>query len=380
MRRCSIVFLKLVLLTSASRGYVNEQHLCLLQKHVELITVGRSNTSHVKNQARRDSGAASEKQLAVVTSKATPSVPLLDALQVDRKSRTTAKAFLHHMLTMLRTRGDYDPIIIIVVAILALLIFTMFCTYWRATHVLGNGIAAAIEAYDKDYLGVDLSFGDVGFNPFSGEFTINGFLVDNVEGYSSKYIMQAKYVKIDIDMWLYVATCGHYITVEEIAIHGANIIYEKSLGSSNVDQLIKYMKEGEDLHDAISPDGVDEEHAPMSQGCAARMLSCAGNIKDKAQRRIQAVRNFKRKLNDDPSSQRVKIQRVIIKDCGVRLEAKGLPGHGVQLAIANMNFPDLQRKVGRSYPKMVSFVLRQVMASAAKTAQHNLLKMAHLTT
>jgi hypothetical protein len=241
-------------------------------------------------------------------------------------------------------------------------IFILFCTYWRGTHVLGNAIAAAIMAVDRDLVGVDLEFGDVGLNPLFGIFTIKDFVMKNAPGYTAPYLMRAAQVKVDIDVWLYIVTCGKYITVQEIKIIDANINYEKSLTSSNLQYVVDFSNAHQDLGDQDLP--------PESQGCAARMLNCQRATTRQLDKVKGKARSFQ-KLTESIRDQRVKVHKVAILNTAVTLEARGFTNHGVKLAMADMFFRDLYAETGGSAPKMIQLVLTTVMRSALKTANAN---------
>merc|ERR1719242_1192189 len=99
---------------------------------------------------------------------------------------------------------------------------------------------------DSSMLGVKVELGDLQLDPSSGLVEVSGLTVHNPEGYYSEYLLHADKVVVDIDMQKLIYSFGKEIDVEEMVFDGVDVIYEKSLTTSNLNDLLKKLSSEEE--------------------------------------------------------------------------------------------------------------------------------------
>jgi hypothetical protein len=366
-------------------------HVLLLQSKLEVVTVARNNASNLSSAAidarpvalaqRHDVRANSSTNAADQDQKA-PRAPVPMPAQVSFRDADGRTRTAMNQIALLLRVGDGDGHLSdiqtdflvehglpVVVGSILLGVFILVLFYWRSHYVLGKAIELGIESMDKRLLGVDVDIGSLAFSPLHGVVEIHDFRMHNVEGFSAPYIAKVKHMKVDIDMWRYTFTCGKYITIQEIDVQDAHIIFEKSMTSSNLDYIMDHLQD-DLLQEAHKPTDnfVD---ASQPQGCASRMLQCAGNAKAAAQKKMRVIQLMHRQYQGIQG--KLKVHLLKITGASVTLEARGFPSHGASIPIADMFFPDLSEKAGSSIPMMIATVVKQVMTNAALAAKANLL-------
>jgi len=121
-----------------------------------------------------------------------------------------------------------------------LIVVTLFLLY--SGHALGHSVKYAVETRDEDVLGVNVHIGSLQLNPLSGVLTVHDVLIENPEGYKAKYILTANRFHLDVHMLKMMRSAGKLIEVSVLHINGLRIVYEQTIGSSNVQDLTRNIK------------------------------------------------------------------------------------------------------------------------------------------
>lgn len=136
--------------------------------------------------------------------------------------------------------------IVVVVAIVAVLV------------LLGNInkiVKKGVETTGSIILKVPVTLDSVDISFFSGSGELKGLTVGNPEGYKTDYAFQIDRLKVKLDVK---SVTSDKIHINEIIIDSPNIIYEGSIGKSNINQLMENIK-------ALTGDGGGKEQGPTTE-------------------------------------------------------------------------------------------------------------------
>lgn len=107
--------------------------------------------------------------------------------------------------------------------------------------LMGKTIEAGIETFDESLLGVKVSIGRLSVNPMDGYVDVEKLIIHNPKGYTSKYLLSASKVLVDLDMFTLVRTCKKTIKVDRLLFQDITVNYEKKLRTSNVQEVLDHM-------------------------------------------------------------------------------------------------------------------------------------------
>lgn len=143
--------------------------------------------------------------------------------------------------------------IIVVVAVVAVLV------------LLGNInkiVKKGVETTGPIILKVPVTLDSVDISFFSGSGELKGLTVGNPEGYKTDYAFRMDQLKVKLDVG---SVTSDKIHINEIVIDSPNIIYEGSIGKSNINRILENVKaftgDGEEGEEG----GEDEKHEPTTE-------------------------------------------------------------------------------------------------------------------
>ncbi|CAE8656242.1 unnamed protein product, partial [Polarella glacialis] len=192
------------------------------------------------------------------------------------------------------------------------------------SHCMNSTISAivhkAIERFDKRHLGVDIDVGHITSHLGRGYVSVHNFVIHNPEGgvepydasagifcypvshrkCKSPYLLNARDVVIDVDVWMYIRSFGKRIEIENIVFRHVDLICEKTWSSSNIHEVLGYLE-------------------AKIQG---------GGKKEKKQQTELVLR------------------RVVVEDVGLRVEAQMLGGFGMRVESSDIKYHDFATEVG----------------------------------
>jgi len=190
----------------------------------------------------------------------------------------------------------------------ALDLFNLCCCQGPADgNLLGTLVKRVLENFDSSMLGVEVQVGDLVLDPSTGRVEVQGLTVANPEGYYSEHLLHADRVVLDIDMQKLLYSFGKEIDVQEMVFDGVDVIYEKGLVSSNLNDLLK----------KLSETASDNEELEQEKK------------KKKAENDIKLV-----------------LHTVLAQNIGAKLATKLTRGHGLRLEVGDLSYQDFDTEMG----------------------------------
>eukprot|EP00403_Amphidinium_massartii_P015512 CAMPEP_0178414508 /NCGR_PEP_ID=MMETSP0689_2-20121128/23071_1 /TAXON_ID=160604 /ORGANISM="Amphidinium massartii, Strain CS-259" /LENGTH=432 /DNA_ID=CAMNT_0020035797 /DNA_START=69 /DNA_END=1363 /DNA_ORIENTATION=+ len=248
---------------------------------------------------------------------------------------------------------------LMVVAILA----TIAAVYWF-DYVFGRAVQEVLETVDRALIGVDVTFGQVRLNPCSGWIRLMDVKVSNpVTGhqYKKDYLLKARRVLIDVDMLKLIFSLGHVVHLEAIELIGVEVLVEKALSSSNVQDV---------LH------GLSAKHAEEKKASSSTVGSAStGKAKQPPAlpktTSTSAVASQASKTPPAPKRE-VILGRIELRDIRVRLELDDFKGIGADLDVADIEYADFSKEVGNYFvDEAFVIILKTILKSVVRTVFHN---------
>jgi len=195
-------------------------------------------------------------------------------------------------------------------------------------NLLGTLVKRVLENFDSSMLGVDVQVGDLVLDPSTGRVEVQGLTVANPEGYHSEHLLHADRVVLDIDMQKLLYSFGKEIDVEEMIFDGVDVIYEKGLRSSNLNDLLKKLSE-------TASDKEEQEQE-----------------KKKAEGDVKLV-----------------LHTVLAQNIGAKLATTLTRGHGLRLEVGDLSYQDFDTEMGagRGMMDIVRVLIMTLLKSVLAT-------------
>lgn len=226
-------------------------------------------------------------------------------------------------------------IIVPIFSFLCLVSLILFLVAWFWGRILGKAVEASIETFDRKVIGVDVNIGSLNFNPCAGRFVLENMVINNPEGFKSQYLLKVGRVNVDISMKTLLFSRGKTIIINCSEFCDVDVIYEKSLTSSNVDEILHFIEKK--FKNADKKEDKQEAKPENAEGQIA--------------------------------ATEVILKRVLVEDVGVKAAATFFGGHGVRVAVGDFKYDDFSKEVGNS---MVDDIIIILMKSFLKTVATNL--------
>jgi len=112
------------------------------------------------------------------------------------------------------------------------------------SNVLGSLVQRLIAHFDTAALGVHVELESVQLDPIYGNIQVHNLTVANPSGYHSPYLLHAEHVVVDIDVERLMLSLGSHVDVQELTFNGVDVIFEKSLTTSNLNDVLKRLSAG----------------------------------------------------------------------------------------------------------------------------------------
>lgn len=110
-----------------------------------------------------------------------------------------------------------------------------------AVATASNKLEKAVrDASGNLLLGVRVELGGLSVDLNEGVVVAHGVTVLNPDGYASPYLLKVRRVHVDLDAWVLVRSGLRNIKVRRLLLRGVDVVYDKSLRSSNLNDLIAY--------------------------------------------------------------------------------------------------------------------------------------------
>ncbi|CAK0892152.1 unnamed protein product [Prorocentrum cordatum] len=261
-----------------------------------------------------------------------------------------------------------------------------FVALWLALRVLRVAIIEAIEVLDDLVLGVDVQLEDLQINLFSGRVQITQLVIDNPEGYSTEYLLDAHTIMIDVSMSAFLCTFGRHLVVEEIVLRDVDIIYDKGLFTSNVSDVLDHIKGNKKTTLAkqqsrsycsfkcLGGRGREAEEEKLHQRLTRRTKKSTGRLGRHLRAKADTFRGCcdRRLPRCEPAE--VTIKMVSMQNVGMKLAPHVLQGLGLRIQLADITIPDLSHELDGALstvafvPTVAAFLLTTLLKSAVATS------------
>eukprot|EP00931_Biecheleriopsis_adriatica_P032212 TRINITY_DN1881_c0_g1_i8.p1 TRINITY_DN1881_c0_g1~~TRINITY_DN1881_c0_g1_i8.p1 ORF type:complete len:422 (+),score=75.73 TRINITY_DN1881_c0_g1_i8:74-1339(+) len=201
--------------------------------------------------------------------------------------------------------------------------FACCCQPAGESNLLGSLVTRILASFDTSTLGVKVEMGSLVVDPAFGRIAIEGLTVFNPEGYHSEYLLHADQVVIDIDMQQLLFSLGKELHVEELVFDGVDVIYEKGLFSSNLNDLLEKIDSGSD-------------EAPQQT---------------------------------QDSDMKVVLHTILAENVGAKLATKFTLGTGLRLEVGSLKYDDFDAEmgVGRGLMDIVRILFSTLLKSVLAT-------------
>lgn len=113
-------------------------------------------------------------------------------------------------------------------------------------NILGALVHKMIASFDACTLGVDVKCGSMRLDASDGRIEVSDLLVGNPEGYHSAYLLSVGKAAVHVNMKKLLVSRGTDVDVDELLVDDVDVIYEKSISSSNLKDLLNSLASSED--------------------------------------------------------------------------------------------------------------------------------------
>jgi len=228
------------------------------------------------------------------------------------------------------------------IVILCIESFVLFMTIglpialWALAAFLGRSIKFGIETCDRLFIGTDVTIKRLETNIFQGVIVIDGLEIENPkEGkYNSQYLLRAGLVHIDLDVTALICSFFRHIKIEKIEFKNVDVIYEKGWTSSNVQDVLAFLKgRGRDPGGAEGQEGDSEGKETAA------------------------------------STTQITLHEVVVEDVGARLQAQVLGDRGCRVSVGDIVYKDFAEEVGESTAgPIIQVLLKSVLKTVIVNA------------
>lgn len=225
---------------------------------------------------------------------------------------------------------------ILVLLLISVFIFTLI---WFWGRILGKAVEAGIETFDQSIIGVDVNIDSLTFNPCAGRFILDNMVVDNPKGFKTEYLMKVGRINVDVSMTTLLCSCGKKIVINCSEFCDVDVIYEKSLTTSNVHEILDFMEKKHKKTDT-------ENEAKEAKTAAKKPENVEGH----------------------GAERQVILKKVLLEDVGMKAAATFFGGGGVRVSIGDIKYDDFSKEVGNS---MVDDIIKILFKSILKTIAAN---------
>lgn len=215
--------------------------------------------------------------------------------------------------------------------------------YRFAMRIVAEKMKEYVEREDRDMFGVDIHIRTLDLSICYGRLVIYDMLVENPEGYTSQYMLQAKKIVVDLDMLELMKTRGQHIIVEEMSFEDVHAIIEydgmlfgSAFSVSNFERIREHMRNRKSQSEPAEEKDTGPEPAKDTAPKAAREWT---------------------------------FQKVAFIDVGANLASKL---NAVRVVVADLRFKHFSNEMGS---KNLADLLGYLLSSISKTIISNMLHL-----
>lgn len=258
-------------------------------------------------------------------------------------------------LVQLQRSSSAVGVPVIVIAILLLVFCIVPMAYCGIGACIGSLAASAIETFDTDILGVDITTGSVNFWPLHGCLEVRQLVVANPPGYDTDFLMKVSEAAFDIDTIALVGSGFHRIKIDKLVLKDVTIIYEAKWSGSNVHEVLQTL-EGKSADQSVDADR------------SASSLATSANSK------LQKAGRSCHRLTQ-PSEYQVELHKVIFEKVHAKMVGDVFGRHpSVDLEVADLHWQDFAAQVGSAQAVVI---MSELLKSILKTVVANTAGLGH---
>lgn len=124
----------------------------------------------------------------------------------------------------------------IIISLLVLLILCAATLFFAGSFLVNKAVHTGIETIGPHVTQTSVSLDDVNISALSGKGSLSGLKVGNPEGFKNEFILELGQIEVELRTS---SLLSDKIIIEKVHIQNPAISYEKTLTSSNLDQLLK---------------------------------------------------------------------------------------------------------------------------------------------
>lgn len=179
---------------------------------------------------------------------------------------------------------------------------------------IDRAVMHAIERYDQDYVGVDVTVEAVARDSGSNMIELYDLKVLNPPGrWKTPCVFHAGKLSIQLDVWEFIKSRGQIVIINQLIVKDAQLYYEKSMTSSNVSATLNLMNNTlygplQDSTDVAEPDDSEMQTA-----------------------------------DNEPLSSWFHLHKVFLEDVGMRVETNQF-GIGMHIALGDIVCADFEEE------------------------------------
>jgi hypothetical protein len=192
-------------------------------------------------------------------------------------------------------------------------------------NMLCSLVKRMVEHFDSSILGVEVELGALSIDLATGRIEVDGLTVGNPEGWNSEYLLHADRVVVDLEMEKLLYSFGKELHLEELVFDGVDVIYEKGLTTSNLNDVFKLLE-------------------PDSSAAEAEEANAS-----------------------DP---KLVLHRILAQNIGAKLATKLTRGHGLRVEVGDLKYDDFDKDMGagRGLIDIIRVLIMTLIKSVLATA------------
>lgn len=148
--------------------------------------------------------------------------------------------------------------------------------YFFGSSILNKSVRKGVVTFGPKITQTSVQLDDVDLSVLSGDGKLSGLYVGNPEGFKSENIFALNQIDIDIDPK---SILSDQIVINKIHIRKPQIVYEKTLRSSNLKELLKNIEGSSDSSDKSKPkEDSTAEEKPAKQVLIKELIIEDGSV------------------------------------------------------------------------------------------------------
>jgi len=189
--------------------------------------------------------------------------------------------------------------------------------------------------------GVKVTMGATNIDLTTARVEIRDLKVGNPEGYHSPYLLHADRMVVDIELQKLVFSLGKDIDIEEMVFDGVDVIYEKTLTTSNVNDILTKLS--------------GDQSKAEQKGTVAQTSSTGSG-----QQSQQA---------SDSTDGEAIVHKVLVQNVGAKMATSMTKGAGVRLEVGDISYEDFSKEMSahRGFADIVRVIISTILKSVLAT-------------